>query len=94
MSPLQDPAFNLRVGQDYFTWLLEKGVGHDLVRAVAAYNAGPAPVARTAQMLGPETDEAAADGMPAGAGNTGLRAARVGWLLDLSKDVGPGLAQP
>ncbi|MFL5296719.1 MAG: transglycosylase SLT domain-containing protein [Phenylobacterium sp.] len=55
-TPLLDPAFNLRVGQDYFTWLLEKGVGHDLVRAVAAYNAGPAPVARTAQMLGAEAD--------------------------------------
>jgi soluble lytic murein transglycosylase-like protein len=51
-SPLFDPAFNLRVGQDYFTWLLEKGVGHDLVRAVAAYNGGPTTVARTAQMLG------------------------------------------
>jgi soluble lytic murein transglycosylase-like protein len=55
-SPLFDPAFNLRVGQDYFTWLLEKGVGHDLIRAVAAYNAGPAPVTRTAQMLGPAAD--------------------------------------
>jgi hypothetical protein len=56
MSPLFDPAFNLRVGQDYFTWLLEKGVGHDLVRAVAAYNGGPATVAKTAQMLGDDTD--------------------------------------
>ena len=56
MSPLFDPAFNLRVGQDYLTWLLEKGVGHDLVRAVAAYNGGPATVARTAQMLGDNTD--------------------------------------
>ena len=55
-SALFDPAFNLRVGQDYFTWLLEKGVGHDLVRAVAAYNGGPATVARTAQMLGAEAD--------------------------------------
>ncbi|WP_394763714.1 transglycosylase SLT domain-containing protein [Phenylobacterium sp.] len=55
-SPLFDPAFNLRVGQDYFTWLLEKGVGHDLVRAVAAYNGGPTTVARAAQMLGSDTD--------------------------------------
>ncbi|MGZ3404619.1 MAG: lytic transglycosylase domain-containing protein, partial [Phenylobacterium sp.] len=55
-TPLFDPAFNLRVGQDYFSWLLEKGVGHDLVKAVAAYNAGPAPVARTAQMLGADAD--------------------------------------
>lgn len=56
MTPLFDPAFNLRVGQDYFTWLLEKGVGHDLVRAVAAYNSGPATVTRTAQMLGDGAD--------------------------------------
>jgi soluble lytic murein transglycosylase-like protein len=55
-SALFDPAFNLRVGQDYFTWLLDKGVGHDLVRAVAAYNGGPTTVARTAQMLGAEAD--------------------------------------
>ena len=55
-SPLFDPAFNLRVGQDYFTWLLDKGVGHDLVRAVAAYNSGPTTVARAAQMLGSNTD--------------------------------------
>ncbi|MFI4965699.1 MAG: lytic transglycosylase domain-containing protein [Caulobacterales bacterium] len=54
--PLLDPAFNLRVGQDYFTWLLDKGVGHGLVRAVAAYNSGPATVARTAQLLGDEAD--------------------------------------
>lgn len=55
-TPLLDPAFNLRVGQDYFTWLLEKGVGHDLVRAVAAYNAGPSTVARTVQTLGGDAD--------------------------------------
>jgi soluble lytic murein transglycosylase-like protein len=55
-TPLFDPAFNLRVGQDYFTWLLEKGVGHDLVRAVAAYNGGPTTVARAAQMLGDQAD--------------------------------------
>jgi soluble lytic murein transglycosylase-like protein len=55
-SPLFDPAFNLRVGQDYFSWLLERGVGHDLVRAVAAYNGGPATVARAAQTVGPDAD--------------------------------------
>ncbi len=55
-TPLFDPAFNLRVGQDYFAWLLEKGVGHDLVRAVAAYNAGPTTVARTVQVLGADAD--------------------------------------
>jgi soluble lytic murein transglycosylase-like protein len=55
-TPLLDPAYNLRLGQDYFAWLLEKGVGHDLVRAVAAYNAGPATVAKTASLLGGDTD--------------------------------------
>jgi soluble lytic murein transglycosylase-like protein len=55
-SPLFDPAFNLRVGQDYFTWLLEKGVGHDLVRAVAAYNGGPGSVAKAIQNLGDGAD--------------------------------------
>ncbi len=56
MSPLFDPAFNLRVGQDYFTWLLEKGVGHDLFRAIAAYNGGPSTVAKTDQKLGDSAD--------------------------------------
>ena len=56
MTPLFEPGLNLQVGQDYFTWLLTKGVGHDLVRAVAAYNAGPAPVSRAVQMLGNEGD--------------------------------------
>jgi soluble lytic murein transglycosylase-like protein len=56
MSPLRDPAYNLRVGQDYLTWLMERGVGHDLLRTVAAYNGGPATVARTAQMLGDDAD--------------------------------------
>lgn len=55
-TPLFDPAYNLRVGQDYFTWLLEKGVGHNLIRAVAAYNAGPATVARTSQLVGGDAD--------------------------------------
>jgi len=55
-TPLFDPAYNLRVGQDYFTWLLERGVGHDLVRAVAAYNGGPATIAKTVQTLGDDTD--------------------------------------
>ncbi len=56
MTPLFDPGLNLQVGQDYFAWLFNKGVGHDLIRAVAAYNAGPSPVARTAQMLGDSAD--------------------------------------
>jgi soluble lytic murein transglycosylase-like protein len=51
--PLFDPAFNLRVGQDYLTWLMDRGVGYDLLRVVAAYNGGAGMVQRTADMLGP-----------------------------------------
>jgi len=56
MSPLFDPAFNLRVGQDYVTWLMERGVGHDLLRTVAAYNGGPGTLLRTAQAVGEDAD--------------------------------------
>jgi soluble lytic murein transglycosylase-like protein len=56
MSPLFDPAFNLRVGQDYVTWLMERGVGYDLLRTVAAYNGGPGPIQKTAEMLGDDAD--------------------------------------
>ena len=55
-TPLFDPALNLRLGQDYFAWLLEKGVGHDLMRAVAAYNGGPGAVLKTLQILGSDAD--------------------------------------
>lgn len=55
-SPLFDPAFNLRVGQDYFTWLLERGVGYDLLHAVAAYNGGPGTLLKTAERVGPDAD--------------------------------------
>ncbi len=56
MRPLYDPAFNLRVGQDYLTWLMERGVGYDLLRTVAAYNGGPGMLQKTAQMVGGEAD--------------------------------------
>jgi soluble lytic murein transglycosylase-like protein len=56
MSPLLDPAFNLRVGQDYVTWLMERGVGYDILRTVAAYNGGPGTLLKTAQMLGDDAD--------------------------------------
>jgi soluble lytic murein transglycosylase-like protein len=56
MSPLFDPAFNLRVGQDYVTWLMERGVGHDILRTVAAYNGGPGNLLKTAQMVGDDAD--------------------------------------
>lgn len=52
MRPLFDPAFNLRVGQDYLSWLMGRGVGYDLLRVIAAYNGGPGLVNRTAEALG------------------------------------------
>ena len=56
MSPLFDPSFNLKVGQDYLGWLMGEGVGYDILRTVAAYNGGPGTLQKTATMLG-EDDE-------------------------------------
>lgn len=56
-TPLFDPAFNLRVGQDYFTWLMDRGLqSPDILRAVAAYNGGPGTLNRTLQRLGADCD--------------------------------------
>jgi soluble lytic murein transglycosylase-like protein len=46
-KPLFDPATNLRAGQDYLAWLMDRGVGTDLLRIVAAYNGGPGAVLNT-----------------------------------------------
>ncbi|MDB5474827.1 MAG: soluble lytic murein transglycosylase [Phenylobacterium sp.] len=56
-SPLFDPSYNLRVGQDYLTWLMERGTGYDILKVVAAYNGGPGLVAKTAQAVGAEADD-------------------------------------
>jgi soluble lytic murein transglycosylase-like protein len=56
-SPLFDAGYNLRVGQDYLTWLMQHGMGYDLLRVVAAYNGGPGMVAKTLQALGPDADD-------------------------------------
>ena len=56
-TPLFDPAFNLRAGQDYFTWLMDRGLkSPDVLRAVAAYNGGPATLNRTLAQLGGDCD--------------------------------------
>ena len=55
--PLLDPALNLRLGQDYVAWLMDRGVGDSLLRVVAAYNGGPGMVQRTAQLLGAEAED-------------------------------------
>ncbi|MBP7703880.1 MAG: transglycosylase SLT domain-containing protein [Caulobacter sp.] len=59
--PLMDGPTNLRVGQDYFTWLMERGLGggsegYDIMRAVAAYNAGAGTVLNTIKKIGPDCD--------------------------------------
>ncbi len=56
-SPLLDPAFNLRVGQDYFTWLMDRGLqSTDMLRAVAAYNGGPGTLKKLEAQLGADCD--------------------------------------
>lgn len=59
--PLLDGPTNLRIGQDYFTWLMERGLGggpggFDVLRAVAAYNAGAGTVLNTIKKIGSEAD--------------------------------------
>lgn len=49
---LFDPAVNLRVGQDYLAYLMDRGVGPDLLKMVAAYNAGPGAVLKTIDRVG------------------------------------------
>ena len=51
-SQLFDPTFNLRVGQDYVTWLMQAGMGYDLLKVVAGYNGGPGVVLKASQALG------------------------------------------
>jgi soluble lytic murein transglycosylase-like protein len=53
---LRDPSSNLRIGQDYFVWLLQHGVGDDLLAAVAAYNGGPGSPLNTQARMGSNAD--------------------------------------
>lgn len=56
-TPLLDPGFNLRVGQDYFTWLMDRGLqSNDVLRAVAAYNGGPGALLKAQAQLGVDCD--------------------------------------
>ena len=55
--PLFDEPTNLRIGQDYFAWVLERGGGgYDLMRSLAAYNGGPATLQKTIERVGPDAD--------------------------------------
>lgn len=53
-NPLRDPAYNLRIGQDYLATLLNNLQG-DVLRAVAAYNSGPGTILKTSAKM-PEAD--------------------------------------
>jgi soluble lytic murein transglycosylase-like protein len=53
---LFDTGKNMALGQAYLNQLESGAAGHDILRAVAGYNGGPATVARTEAMLGPEAD--------------------------------------
>lgn len=61
IMPLFDPPVNLRVGQDYMSWLMQKGLGggdqgYDLFRVIAAYNGGPGAVIKTRGRMEPDAD--------------------------------------
>ncbi len=54
---LLKPAVNLRVGQDYIQRLAGTPImAGDLLRTIAAYNAGPRPVKDALDSLGPDAD--------------------------------------
>jgi hypothetical protein len=49
---LLDAGTNLKAGQAYLGYLMDRGVGSDLLKVVAAYNAGPGAVLNTVQKVG------------------------------------------
>jgi soluble lytic murein transglycosylase-like protein len=53
---LFDTGRNLAVGQAYLSYLETGAADHDILRTVAAYNAGPAPLKRTLAALGDDVD--------------------------------------
>jgi soluble lytic murein transglycosylase-like protein len=55
-SPLFDASYNMRAGQDYIAWLMDRGVGYDILRVVAAYNGGPGAVLNTLKKVGNDAD--------------------------------------
>ncbi|MET0273689.1 MAG: lytic transglycosylase domain-containing protein [Phenylobacterium sp.] len=55
-TPLFDPAYNMKVGQDYIVWLRDRGVGYDILRTVAAYNGGPGSVMKALSRVGQDAD--------------------------------------
>ena len=63
---LFDAPTNLRVGQDYLDMLLRRAAGGDVMKALAAYNAGPGVLLRTQQAVGSDDPLLLMESMPAG----------------------------
>lgn len=63
---LFDPSTNLRVGQDYLQMLLDRSAGGDLLKALAAYNAGPGTLLRTQRQVGVDDPLLLMESMPSG----------------------------
>ena len=55
----------LRVGQDYLAYLMDRGVGADLLKVVAAYNAGPGAVLNTVAKVGDDDPLLMIESLPA-----------------------------
>jgi soluble lytic murein transglycosylase-like protein len=53
---LQDGPLNLRLGQDYLTYLSQGLVGDNLLLIIAAYNGGPGAVQKTYERVGRDAD--------------------------------------
>jgi soluble lytic murein transglycosylase-like protein len=53
---LQDGALNLRLGQDYLTYLSQGLVGDNMLLVIAAYNGGPGAVQKTYERVGRDAD--------------------------------------
>jgi len=64
-TPLYDPSFNLRVGQDYLDALLTRVTGGNLLQAIAAYNGGYRAVKRTLQIVGDKDPLMLIESLPA-----------------------------
>ena len=63
---LFDAPTNLRIGQDYLDVLLKRAARGDVLKALAAYNAGPGVLLRTQQMVGADDPLLLMESMPAG----------------------------
>ena len=53
---LFDTSKNLQLGQAYIAWLEQNAASFDILRTLAAYNAGPATLNRTEAQVGPGAD--------------------------------------